>query len=378
MGVIVRKTAVFMNFDGAPGGAERRFARVFNHIFQAEKNLFMIINLAGLASLARNHIELKGDRVLHIGSPSSQLKVLSNIRKFALLFQLWALIIKRRVRHVHYPVGPTFYSFVHSYIAELVGVTYSISIVNSTTTSLKDLGWRGGIIWGRSIKYASRLDILSDGIVRNVERIFGMLPPYEISPCSFTDYSRSYTCAEKKYEFTMMSRLVPGKGHDLLMGALEYIEDKYPEEASKFGCIGIFGDGPIKPWLIEKVNKLSRFDIALSYSNDPFSILAETRFFLSLQEKENYPSQAILEAMSCGAVVLATDVGETEKMVPDELGYRLSPSCDALAKTMLKAKDSEQDILSRSALAIQFAKAEHTVERFSEYFSRFLTSASAK
>jgi glycosyltransferase involved in cell wall biosynthesis len=49
--------------------------------------------------------------------------------------------------------------------------------------------------------------------------------------------------------------------------------------------------------------------------------LMDTLIFLSLQKENNYPSQALLEAMAAGCIPIVTDVGETRKIVSPELGF---------------------------------------------------------
>ena len=291
---------------------------------------------------------------------------------------LWSAIIKNRISHVHYPVGPSTFSYIHSFVAKTSGVSYSTSIVNSTTTSRKQLGLKSRTIWDRTIKKASKIDMLSNGILKNIKEMYPTLPPHSISPCSFSDYTKSKTSSSKNYDFVLMSRMVPKKGHDLFLDALEHIKKFRNKNTESISNIGIFGSGPLLEHIKERTKSLPDFNIEIGYSKDPFEIFSKTKFFLSLQEKENYPSQSILEAMSCGAIVIATDVGETEKIVPDGIGYRTQPDAEALAKVMLSALDAYQPNDQKALKSMDFVRTCHSLEKFSNYFYNFLECAARK
>ncbi len=65
--------------------------------------------------------------------------------------------------------------------------------------------------------------------------------------------------------------------------------------------------------------------------------------FVSLQRTDNYPSQALLEAMACECAVVATDVGQTSKLVDDRVGTRVSPDPSAVADAVCRfMEDSVQ------------------------------------
>jgi glycosyltransferase involved in cell wall biosynthesis len=59
-----------------------------------------------------------------------------------------------------------------------------------------------------------------------------------------------------------------------------------------------------------------------------------------LQHFNNYPSQSLLEAMACGNAVVATNVGETHRLVDETVGLLIEPEAPALAEALNRLLDS--------------------------------------
>lgn len=359
------KTALFINFDAKPGGAERRFVRFF--LYSKNSRLHLILNKDGRRRLDEIGVHTDDARVIDFDYPKSSFALLNKLFVF---LNFWKIVLVNRISHVHYPIDPSVYTFFHAILSRLTGVTYSISMVDSSRTKRSDLGRFQFYLWKFSLQYAKSLDVLSDGIVKNIHNIFGFVPKHEVSPCSFTDYSRSFSEENKVYDLVLMSRLVDGKGLDIFFEALHLISEA--GAASKIGRIGIFGDGPLKGYVESEAALLPQFSIEMGYAKNSFEIFSRSKVFLSLQQSENYPSQSILEALSCGALVVATDVGETYRVVPSSVGIRVKPTPKDLAEGCIRALARWESGEYDSALSIAFVKQNFSIEKFSEYFERFL------
>lgn len=360
-----RRVALFVNFDAKPGGAERRFVRFF--LKSKSPELRLILNQKGKKRLQDSGLRIEDDRVVEFDYQTSRYAFVNKILVF---LSLWRVIFSNKIKHVHYPIDPSVYTFLHAFLSRLTGVSYSISMVDSSRTQRSDLGGFQYYLWKYSLRRAERLDILSDGILTNMRRIFGELPKYEISPCSFTDYTNSRIGIKKDYDFVLMNRLVEGKGLDLFFDALRVVSEM--GLASRIGRIGIFGDGPLKKFAEEAAAALPDFSIELGYANDPFDIFSRSKIFLSLQKSENYPSQSILEALSCGALIVATDVGETYRIVPDSVGIRVKSDPHELANACLDALQRWGSGNHDPSSSVSFVKKSFSAERFCNYFESFL------
>jgi len=368
----MKKSSLFINYFGVPGGAERRFSRVFNNITQHDASLLLVINAQGSEALRTANIDTISPDTREINSSPKNRDGIAV--KILTLIKLWKIILSERIKHVHYPVDASIFTYAHSFLSKITGVTYSLSIVDSNRSSKKYFSRIKLHIWSRSIAKASRLDILSNGILKNLQGIFPHIPPYEISPCSFTDYSQSKNSENKYFDLVLMSRLCEGKGFNLFFEALTKIKESNQSDIIR--KIGIFGKGPLQDHLEHLIQNYPEFDIDLDHTQDPFDIFSKTKIFLSLQDNENYPSQSILEAMSCGAIVIATDVGETHRLVPDGIGYRVPPEPAALASQISLALQKYNRDEINTDISTNFVKQNHTIDIFSKYFLNFLRSAS--
>jgi glycosyltransferase involved in cell wall biosynthesis len=122
--------------------------------------------------------------------------------------------------------------------------------------------------------------------------------------------------------------------------------------------------------------KLKDVITVINHINPP-ELLSETLIFLSLQQYDNYPSQSVLEAMACGCAVIATDVGNTARIVDSEVGYRVPFDAREIAK---QAHALLQDPLEARAKGEQGRKKvmkEYTVEKYAEFVESMYNEASA-
>ncbi|KPA96675.1 MULTISPECIES: glycosyltransferase [Pseudomonas] len=365
-------SVLVMSFYGAPGGAERRFVRTFRKMQELYGGHRLIINSHGKTALESVGVPLDLNGVVVL----NDLRLfgrLGAVSKVAFVFQLWWYVLSQRLRHLHYPVDPSYLTLFHSFVGRALRVRYSLSVVDSSRPDRSNFSRYSWFLWRRSIGFATRLDCLSGGIAKSVERLFGVRPPIEISPCSFTDYSRSFVAEKKDYDIVLMSRLCEGKGLSIFFDALTEIKKSYSDFS--VGNIGIFGAGPLHDYVESRIAGLPSFHIELGFASNPFEVLSRAKIFMSLQDKENYPSQSLLEAISCGALVIATDVGETHRIVSDEVGYRVPADAARLADKIVVALTRLRMNQFDWQGAAEMVRREHTVERFSTYFSGFLERA---
>ena len=172
------------------------------------------------------------------------------------------------------------------------------------------------------------------------------------APCSFSDYSQAVISPNRDIDILMLARFVDGKGYDLL--------EELDEELAglNFHVCG-FGS-----------RKISLKSASVYTTDAPYEVLAQTKIFLSLQKTNNYPSQSLLEAMASGCAIIATDVGETRRLL-DETRSILIPYDAVYLKSAI------EKLMNDQALRLQLGKAARvhvtktqTVERYAEYFLR--------
>jgi len=118
-------------------------------------------------------------------------------------------------------------------------------------------------------------------------------------------------------------RLDPIKNIEFLLNCIHHLSIE-----NKNIKLLIVGDGPIKQKLIQYSNELSitKYVNFIGYRKDVESILPVIDIYVSTSLSEG-TSMTILEAMSCGLPIVASDVGGNKKLVDRTNGY-LYPSND--------------------------------------------------
>jgi glycosyltransferase involved in cell wall biosynthesis len=222
----------------------------------------------------------------------------------------------------------------------------------------------GKLLWSLS----SGIETLYRSFVDNWAEPGGFGSKVRVAACSFTDTNRFNPGLHKERLITFSGRLIPEKGPMLFVEALSRLKTDLPWRAV------IAGDGPLKGDLIEAVGRLvPNHAVDVGPIADLSDVLAVSSIFVSLQVRENYPSQALLEAMASGNAVIATEVGETGKLVRHRENGLLIPAGnpDALAeaiRTLLERPDFA-NLLAKKAR--ETVLTEHSEGRYLDHLLGF-------
>jgi glycosyltransferase involved in cell wall biosynthesis len=113
-----------------------------------------------------------------------------------------------------------------------------------------------------------------------------------------------------------VGRFSPEKSPFLFLDALKRVADR----GIRFRAL-MLGEGPLE---LEVRSRLTRLQLAdrcsIEFHPDPYPRLLESSIYVSLQTGDNFGSQALLEAMGAGCAVVASNVGETSRLVRPEGG----------------------------------------------------------
>ena len=100
----------------------------------------------------------------------------------------------------------------------------------------------------------------------------------------------------------------------------------------------------------------------------PWEYLQKSKIFISIQQKENYPSQSLLEAMACENAIIASDVGETRLLVTENEGILVKLDAEEIADAIIKLITNTKLIERLGKNGRIKATSNHTLEKFTEYF----------
>lgn len=363
------------------GGAERRFAYLFSYL--SKKNpcsVYLITNQAAFDGLSKL-IDGFGDYESNVFTISdskghSLISKLFKLRQMIFFFKSLLFLKSMKITHVHFPVNPSGYAFALSFFLSFMNISMSCSVVNSIKRSKSDFSRIQYLLWKRVIKKSLWIDFLSPSIATNMKAIFGFIikdKRSSISPCSFSysadlkfslqeDFSEIE--AKKKIDVLFLSRFISGKGVEVLLHALKILEDQRIKMR-----VTIAGFGELEGYIQDSIKNFSYVDCEICFSLNPMSLLEVSRLVLSIQQYENYPSQTILEAASCFATIIATNVGDTPMICNSKNSVLIDYDPLSLANAIVALLGNTKLRRELSSTLYSDVKQKHSVEVFSNYFT---------
>jgi glycosyltransferase involved in cell wall biosynthesis len=225
-------------------------------------------------------------------------------------------------------------------------------------------------LFNRAHIESDRIDILSPFILEGLRKRNIKINETlcSITPCSFTDYSRCKISEKKNIDFIFASRLEADKNPLMYIEASAKLAKSYPH--SKFI---IAGDGRQSIQIKTRLSELGIPNIIyMGFVPHITELMSETSVFVSLQKENNYPSQAVLEAMACGNAIIATNVGDTHLFVNEKTGWLIPNGTEALTNTMKHCLENPEEIKSKGAYAAVYVRDNFSIERAAAYYQKIL------
>ncbi len=180
----------------------------------------------------------------------------------------------------------------------------------------------------RALGRADALDILAENMKNSLSLNGIVCKNMKVAPCSFTDYSRTYL-GKKGRNVIFLARLESMKHPEMFIQMIELI----PDELRNSSYFMMLGTGSLnrsiqkmaKPFVDQKILDLK------GYVANPIPFLAEGLIFVQTTACESHGTQSLLEAMACGNAVVTTDLPGIEKIISDDVGFRVAHDPEAFA-----------------------------------------------
>ena len=173
--------------------------------------------------------------------------------------------------------------------------------------------------------------------------------------------------AAPRIRFGTIGRLVPAKGHSVLIDAFARIAGRLPQ-----ADLRIFGYGPLEGEMREQIRRLEMDGriILEGRTSDPSRALASLDVFVFSSVNEGLPL-VILEAMAAGLPIVATRVGGIPEVAPETLfpWYADPGNAEQLADAMLRAAESTE-LAAIGCEARRIATASYGVDGMNHNYER--------
>lgn len=358
------------------GGAEKRYGRVFENLAEksgGERNR-LLINRSLYELLTSAGILLRAEQNIIILDPPLNYHPSNFVRGWLSWFVnfIWfswqcCKAIQQHKPEVIHPLLTGVYYCIPTLLLirkkRFVMSAYSYRAISIRDVRIFGYGL-GSIIRFLVYKKCHIIDALSQSI--RDELIERGIPADKIcvAPNSFTDLSDCRPFSQKEPWVVFAGRFISFKNPVLLIMAIPAIMQKYPDTTFK-----ILGSGPLQSEMERLVSVLNIDDnVQIKFEPRPTEIFARSKIFVSLQNEENFPSQSLLEAMACENAIVATDVGETRRLVDRSNGILVTPSEISIAEAIINLLGNE-NIEKLGKASRKKVTSEHTLERFLDYIS---------
>lgn len=341
------------------GGAERRLTRIFDAL-----SLYKDIEVTFVLRKYEKPVDVVN--VYHTFSNKGNIKYHfvndSNV-------ELYNFVRKERFDAVTF-IGPYRAMMPFVIAGKLSGARCIWLLVNTSLSSYEfdNIGQR--ILFNLCACMADNVDCLFPASVPIIKKHIKKTEIVSITPCAFTDLEE-FKSVEKEKSFVFLSRLVKGKNAELFLDAVILIKPFLQKKGYK---VIIAGDGELKPILEDIVEreKLGNIVFLPGYV-DSREYLPQAEVFLSLQNINNYPSQSLLEAISCGCYIIATDVGDTRTIVKSEFGSLCGYDAKEIANLMIEFMNKDlKDKQKIRQEARSFAEKTFIIDRSVEHYRELL------
>lgn len=278
------------------GGAEKRFFDIFRSLMDYNSDVFLVVSAALYEKLSITSKE----NIIVIGNSGDSLF------KFTINYFKWLRTLKSVKASFHYPMNCLF--FFHFFMPHKV----SMSLTNCYFTPKLFTFKRSLIRQYISLFFVSRVDVLNPEIYSNISKF--KFTKFTLTPNGTYVYPDIIHLSEKRPLYGFIGRLISGKGLEEFLKKIPEIWEPLKFKVDKDFSFFIAGYGVLEKMVEDEVSNLQDMGIPIVfYGYRPAEeLLKDARLVFSLQEKTNYPSRVVAEAMLNGCSVLVTDTGDSK------------------------------------------------------------------
>lgn len=361
-------TRVFMLLVSfGPGGAEKRFSQLFKYLIEnidSELSIDFYVNRTLVIQLPSLYEATKNSsiRLVQFGFPYGVVRnkiVATLLRRMDQLYLFVLLLIKYFIN-----------SFDTAHFINLSALRYNMFVRATkkiwscfdSEDPQKYLPTQNSYLQ-KVYNNIAHIDCLDENIA-NIIRSGSSEYNIQItsSPCSFIDYSSAIIGA-KEMVLTYSGYFRTYKGILLLVESLKKCLESCPDLK-----VQLLGRGNLEAQIRSELSVfIDGGRVEITHVEKPIVNLKNSLIFVSLQQKENYPSQSLLEAMATGNAVIATDVGLTHLLVNENTGIRIDYRVDALVNAIEYLYFNEAKARLMGDKGSRFVRENHTIEIFWTY-----------
>jgi glycosyltransferase involved in cell wall biosynthesis len=196
----------------------------------------------------------------------------------------------------------------------------------------------------------------------------------EVSPCYFAAYTPTPASDQRDPGLVaFLGRFSPEKNPLLFVEALARAR---AQGAPVRGLM--LGEGPLRTEIEARARDLGiGGHLEIDFVAEPAARLARAGICVGLQSGDNYGSQALLEAMGAGCAIVASDVGETRRLVTPETGLCCPLDVEAVAGALARLVGDIAGTAAMGAAAAKRARTEFSAAAYVAFVESLYDDATA-
>lgn len=350
---------VFPTSNGL-GGAEKRFFALWCYLLSKDLNVFLVCDLKIFNQLMdtsegknflRNLPNLRKNHISH----TFNLK-----KKITTVFNHFQKEIVQKEDIIHFVMISPLKRFSNK------------TIFSCTFSGLGIFSFMGKVTQFSSVFFSSLTDVLDPKTFKMFQKIFFYKKnSITMTPNSFTN-PEIFFPIEKENIITFCGRFSKEKQILDFIKAIPEINNKIIQNKNQKYKFYIIGTGPQKDEVMQilSTSEYININIQCFVSKEPNLILNKSKIFLSLQKHNNYPSKSLIEAISSGNGIVATNCGDTGLLAKSDFSELIPESFTSAELStgifkMIERYDADQSIPKKAHI---FIRENFTIEKMGDYF----------
>jgi glycosyltransferase involved in cell wall biosynthesis len=215
----------------------------------------------------------------------------------------------------------------------------------------------------RAIRTPVRVDCLYRWIALRLEEL-GAEPAKLYNPAwNCVNHDAFHPEAKDERLVTFVARAIDWKNPLMMVDVIARVLHRRPD--TRFA---VLGTGTMASRLQRVIAARGlQAQVRSGYLEDPSPIVNRSLIHVSLDRFDNFPNQSLMEGMAAGCAIVASRVGETYRVVTEDVG-RLAPlDAEPIGEAILRLLDDPQKARRLGQAGRERVLANHHVDRYIEY-----------
>jgi len=214
----------------------------------------------------------------------------------------------------------------------------------------------------RAISYAERVDCLFRLQSEKLEGL-GVERRRLNNPAWNCVNHEAFHPEPKDLSVSYAARAIDWKNPLLMVDVIDFVMSRRPNVR-----FSVVGQGKLQGHLAQLIERKRWKDrVRIGYLEDPSPVVNRSLIHVSLDRYDNSSNQSMLEGMASGCAIVASDVGETYRVVTEDVGVLTALDAEDIGQAILQLLDDPARAQELGRQGRQRVLENHNVDRYIDY-----------